>query len=153
MAARRRISSRRARSASRVKLPSMRAMSSGAVVLSDIASRNSTMSMWRNSSRKATSPKFVISIWQPSQQAKSKKATLGLLMSDRLLEALDLAEREDRAVDADVLVIDLAVAALADAALHAALEIHEDVVAGHADVVELFDDEAVEDRRPADDGV
>ena len=56
MAARSRMLSRRARSASRVKLPSMKATSMGSVVFSDMASRNSTMSTWLSSSRNAVSP-------------------------------------------------------------------------------------------------
>ena len=71
--------------------------------------------------------------------------------SERLLETLDVGEREHRAVDTHVLVIDLAVAALAHAALHAALEVDEDVLARDADHVELADHEPVEDRRAADD--
>src|SRR5665647_2910568 len=71
--------------------------------------------------------------------------------SERLLETLDVGKREHRAVDAYVLVVDLAVAALAHTALHAALEVDEDVLAGNADHVELADHEPIEDRRPADD--
>ena len=46
-------------------------------------------------------------------------------------------EAEHGAVQADVLVVDLAVAALADAALHPPLQVHVDVLVGDADAVEL----------------
>ena len=61
-----------------------------------------------------------------------------------------LAVAEHRPVHADADIVDLAVAALPDPALHPPLQRHEDVLIGDAELGELHDDELVHDGRPHD---
>jgi len=59
---------------------------------------------------------------------------------ERLEEVLDLVVAEDRAVGADVLVADVAAAALAEAALHLAFERGDDLFGRKAELLQLLED-------------
>ena len=63
----------------------------------------------------------------------------------------NVAEAEDRSVETDDPIVDLAVPALADAAFHAPFEVDENMRAGNAELLELAHDELVHHRGTADD--
>src|SRR3990172_6731127 len=130
-----RISRMRSASFAVVIEPSTRERSYGPLTTVRDASRKSAITNRATTASKSSS-QFSRVNWQPSHDASFQTASFGLgaAMSDvRVLEpSADAVVAKDRAVLADELGSELAVAAEPDRALHVALHREKDAVGGHS---------------------